>query len=141
MTILKLLLTTALFLQATSQELSVGAIVSKEDIAEFSVSNLILHNGGLKPSIEKKIDGISYRIAYEPKSRKIVQISTFDRNFKTADGLQVGSFVKARRDQIIPTESVVLGPKTSDGWRTVIGTDYEVVILKDGVESRVSFRR
>ena len=137
MTILQLLLTTTLILQATSQELGVGLIVSKEDIAEFSASNLILHNGDLQPSIEKKINGISYRIAYESKSRKIVQISTFDENFKTADGLQVGSFVKARRDQIIPTESTVLGPKTSNGWHTVIGTDYEVVVIKDGVESRV----
>ncbi|HEX8161937.1 MAG TPA: hypothetical protein VF538_08700 [Pyrinomonadaceae bacterium] len=138
MIILKLLLTTTVFLQAASQELSVGAIVSKEDVAEFSVPNLILHNGDLKPSIEKKIEGITYRIAYESKSRKVVQISTFDRNFKTADGLQVGSYVKARREQIIPTESAVLGPKTSDGWRTVIGTDNEIVVLKGGVESRIS---
>jgi hypothetical protein len=138
MLILKVLLATTLLLQATPSDLSVGAIVSRDDIAEFSASDLILHNGDLKPSIEKKIEGITYRIAYEPGSHKIVQISTFDRNFKTADGLQVGSFVKARRDQIIPTESAVLGPKTADGWRTMIGYDYDIVILKDGVESRVS---
>src|SRR3712207_362352 len=101
MTILKLLLTATLFLQAASSELAIDSVVSKEDIAEFSASNLILHDGDLKPSIEKKIDGISYRIAYEPKSRKVVQISTFDDNFKSAEGLQVGSFVKARREQII----------------------------------------
>ena len=138
MAILKLLLATTLFLQTSSLGLSVGSIVPKEDIAEFSVSHLILHNGVLKPSIVKISDGITYRIAYEAKSRKIVQISTSDRNFKSSDGLQVGSFVKARRGQIIPTESAVLGPKTADGWRTVLGYDYEIVILKDGVESRVS---
>ena len=92
----------------------------------------------MKPSIEKKIDGITYRIAYETKSRKIVQISTFDRDFKSSDGLQVGSFVKARREEIIPTESLVLGPKTADGWRTVLAHEYEIVILKDGIDSSVS---
>jgi len=138
MTILKLLLTTTLFLQTASLDLSVGSIVPKEDIAEFSVSNLILHNGDLKPSIGKDINGITYRIAYEAKSRKIIQISTFDRKFKSLDGLQVGSFVKATREQIIPTESAVLGPKTADGWRTVLGSEYEIVVLKNGVESKVS---
>jgi hypothetical protein len=139
MIILNLLLATTLLLQATSPDLSVGAVIAKEDIAEFSVSDLILHNGDLKPSIEKKIDGITYRIAYEPKSRRIVQISTFDSNFKSADRLQVGSFVNARRGQITPTESGnVLGPGVAGGWRTVLGYDHEVVILKNGVESRVS---
>ena len=138
MTTLNLLLATAMLLQTGSPPLSLGSVVSKEDIAEFSVSNLILHNGDVAPSIEKKIDGITYRIAYDAKSWKIVQISTLDRNFKSSDGLQVGSFVKARRGQIVPTESSVLGPRTADGWFTVIGTDYEIVVLKNGVETRIS---
>ncbi len=138
MTILKLFLATTLFLQTSAPELNVGSIVPTEDIAEFSVSNLILHKGDLKPSIEKDIDGITYRIAYEAKSRKIVQISTFVRNFKSSDGLQVGMFVKARREQIVPTESAVLGPKTADGWRTVLANEYEIVVMKDGLESSIS---
>ena len=76
-------------------------------------------------------------MAYEAKSRKIIQISTFDPNFKSSDGLQVGSFVKAKREEIIPTDNAVLGPKTADGWRTVLAYEYEIVILKDGVEARV----
>ena len=138
MPILNLILAAAILLQIGSPELRIGSIVPREDIAEFSVSDLILHNGDLKPSIEKKINGIIYRIAYEAKNRKIVQISTFDRGFKSSDGLQVGSFVKAKRQEITATDNAVLGPTTADGWHTVLAHEYEIIILKDGIESSVS---
>ena len=128
----------ALLLQSSVLKLKIGATVPKDDINEFSTQSLILHNGDLKPSIQKKVAGVSYRIAYESKNNAIVQISTYDSNFQSSEGVRVGSYVEATKEQIIVTESSdILGPKTKDEWRTVLGTDFEITILKNGVDERV----
>ena len=130
-----------LFFQTYTPELKIGAVVLKEDIDKFSTYSLILHNGELKPSIEKKISGISYRIAYETENNRIVQISTADPNFETSDGVRPGSYIEATREQILVTKnSDILGPKTKDGWETVLGTDFEIVILKNGNNERIGLR-
>src|SRR3982751_889089 len=127
---IKLFLVILLFLQTSTLNLKIGEVVSKADIEEFSTESLILHNGELKPSIEKKIAGISYRIAYEPENNTILQISCNDPNFVTADGVREGSYIEATKRQILATKSSdILGPVTIDGWRTVLGTDFEITVL------------
>jgi len=138
---IKLFLLIALLLQTSTLELKIGATLPKDDIDEFSTQSLILHSGDLKPSIQKKVAGVSYRIAYESKNNAIVQISTYDSNFQSSDGVRVGSYVEATKEQIIATESSdILGPKTKDGWRTVLGTDFEITVLKNGADERVVLR-
>ena len=138
MKVISFLLAVAISFQSSTLQLRIGSIVPREDIAEFSTSSLILHNGDLKPSIMKVIDNVSYRIAYDERSRRIVQISTFDEDFQTADGVHTGSYVEVRREQIIPTESSdILGLRTSDGWHTVLGTDFEIIVERNGVDRRV----
>jgi hypothetical protein len=133
-----ILLMIAVFFQTSSLDLNIGATVSKDDIDEFKTQALILHNGDLKPSIEKKINDVVYRIAYEPETNKIVQINTFDSNFQSSDGVHVYSYVEATKNQIVPTESSnILGPKTEDNWQTVLGTDFEITIQEDGKDKRI----
>jgi len=135
------LLMIAVFFQTSSLDLNIGAIVSKDDIDEFKTQALILHNGDLKPSIEKKINGVVYRSAYEPQNNKIVQVNTFDPNFQSSDGVRVDSYIEVAKNQIIPTESSnILGPKTEDNWRTVLGTDFEITVQKDGKDEGITLR-
>ena len=138
---LKLFLVVFLILQTSTLNLEIGEVVSKTDIEEFSTQSLILHGGDLKPSIEKKISGVTYRIAYEPENNTIIQINCNDPNFVTTDGVRQGSYIEATKRQILVTKSSnILGPETKDGWRTDLGTDFEIVVLKKGSEERIILR-
>lgn len=76
------------------------------------------------PYIEKYIDDIRYMIAYDEKTLAITYINTSDLEFRTADGLKVGSHLKVNQNQVtIHPKWEIHGPETRDGWRPVIGYD------------------
>jgi hypothetical protein len=118
--------------------LKIGTIVPKEDVEKYAASDLITHDGDLKPSIEKEVDNITYRIAFDREDYKIYQINTFDNNFATQDGYKVNSFIEVKKGEMTATATgAVVGSSTIDGWKTIIGTDYEITILSNNGEERL----
>jgi hypothetical protein len=126
-------------------ELRVGATLPEKITPKEPKELTILHRRGLemKPLLRKKIKGVKYWIAYDETSHRILQISTYDKNFVTEAGLRVGMFVEVSKEWFRRVAmGIRLGPKTKDGWYTVIGLGAKIitlrgskkVMLKDGVD-------
>lgn len=105
-------------------KLEVGAKLNRKYIPKKVTDRIFTHPSQLRPFIERTIDGVKYIIAYDEKNREIRYIHTTDKNFRTASGLQVGSEIPLKRDQLqIYPGWEIRAPITSDGWFPVVGFD------------------
>ena len=102
--------------------LKIGAKLPSKYISRESDREVATHPNQLRPCIEKKLGEDDYTIAYDKNSLEIRYIRTFDSDFRTENGLKIGSeiAVTAKTIQVIPYFEVS-GPTTPDGWRPVIG--------------------
>jgi hypothetical protein len=71
------------------------------------------------------VRGARFKMGYDDKTHAAKYLFTDDPGFKTSDGLHTGSWLEVReRDLVLVPGWRIYGPKTKDGWRTVIGTPF-----------------
>jgi len=70
------------------------------------------------------LDGVRFSVVgYNPQTLRIKYLLTFDKRFVTKDGLRVGSFVEIAEDKLLSIRGWhIYGPKTKDGWHTIVGS-------------------
>ena len=135
--LMAVLLLTLTGVQKNDIKLEVGSVLSAKYVPKKNRKLYLTHSAQLRPYIERNVAGIKYIIAYEDKSRVIKYISTNDKKFKSADGLQVDSYIEVKGEQIRAYPGwEVRGPETKDGWETLIGFDSKITVL--GGENRVN---
>ena len=93
----------------------------------------------MRPYIERNINGVDYIIAFSRETREIRYITTNDEDFRTANGLHVGSYVEVSRDEISAYPGwEIRAPRTEDGWYPVIGFVGVMTILREGREFQIN---
>jgi hypothetical protein len=123
-------------------KLEVGSVLPARYVPKDKHDLYMTHSGQFRPYIKRKVAGIRYNIAYDEKSNVIKYLSTFDRNFKSADGLQVGGYVEVNREQVIAYPGwEVRGPEGKDGWLPLIGFDSEMTVLDGDRETKVKLKQ
>jgi hypothetical protein len=126
-------------LQQSSIKLEIGAKLKKRDFPKTSRKLYMTHPAQMRPYIEKNIDGVDYIIAYDEKSRVIKYITTNDEDFRTANGLRVGSYIEVSKEEVIAYPGwEIRAPQTSDGWYPIIGFVDEITISIDGRDDKVN---
>jgi hypothetical protein len=136
--LLALLLFVFTSIQKGEIKLEIGSVLSAKLVPKKNRKLYMTHSAQLRPYIERTVAGISYIIAYDEKTREITYISTKDKNFKTVENLQVGSFVELNRKEISAYPGwEVRGLETKDGWETLLGFDNKVTVLRDGAEVQI----
>jgi hypothetical protein len=119
-------------LHQSNIKLEIGAKLKKKDIPKDSTNLYMTHPAQLRPYIERNINGVDYVIAYDRESRRIKYIATHDEEFKTADGLKIGSDVEVSEGQVIAYPGwEVRGQATKDGWYPVVGFDGGMMVLAE----------
>jgi hypothetical protein len=96
-----------------------------------------------------KIGGVLFTVVgYDTHTRRIRYLATQDESFRTADGLRVGGLIDLAENEIFSVAGWhIIGPKTKDGWRPILGSfpvgnvinsaDGEVVDLTKPVPGRM----
>jgi hypothetical protein len=120
--------------RAADQTLQIGARANAESRRHSRHKMCMTHSAQMDPCSEQTIAGIKYTIAYRESSRKISYISTNGAQFRTEDGVAIGSTVDLTRDQIQAFPGwEIRGPKRSDGWRPLFGIGFlGITIVRDG---------
>lgn len=109
---------------ASDINLVIGAKLAAPQVSKPSKPRTRTGTYTSSPFIENELDNIKYLIAYDEKTHVITYINTSDLEFRTADGLKVGSCLKLNQHQVtIYPKWEIHGPETTDGWRPVIGYD------------------
>jgi hypothetical protein len=121
-------LTLALSLSATMPKsdikLEIGAKLNRKYIPRKISEEILTHPSQTRPFIKRTIDGVEYIIAFDQRTREIRYIHTDDKNFRTKNGLRVGSEISVAKNQIVSYPGwEVRAPITPDGWYPVVGYD------------------
>jgi len=120
-------------------KLEVGAKLPRKYVPRKITQQIATHPSQFRPYIHKTIADVDYLIAFDEKTREIHYIHTDDKDFRTVNGLRVGSAITFTREQldIIPSWEI-RAPATPDGWYPVVGMDLPMLggdfveKLKDG---------
>lgn len=106
---------------ATSQ-VDIGTVLSSNQVPPQNTTVCAATPSQTFPCASLKIDHVAFKVGYDPETLQIKYLSTQDKNFQTEDGLRVGGWMKVREDQLLAIHGwMILGPKTKDGWRPVVG--------------------
>ena len=105
-------------------KLEIGAKLDRKLIPRKIIQITATSPGQLRPYIQRTIDGVTYIISFDEKTRKIKYIHTSDKNFRAANGLRVGSNISVAKNEIVSYPGwEIRAPITSDGWYPVVGYD------------------
>jgi hypothetical protein len=132
------------FAPQASFKLEVGAKLDRKYVPKKLTKQIMTHPGQMRPFIERSVEGVKYVIAFDSESREIKYINTRDPNFRTSDGLRVGSEMPVKRQQLdVYPGWEIRAPVTSDGWYPVVGTDLSIGfdLLGSFKESETKFVR
>jgi hypothetical protein len=129
--------------QTTSDiPLRIGAKLPPKYIPAEVTNMIPIDNEEGIPAIDVTISDVDYTLGYHSQTKRILSIKTHDPDFKTVNGLKVGSTINVTRKQLrIKPTFEVSGPPTPDGWRPIISEDipfnngYDFSKMKKG-ESR-----
>jgi hypothetical protein len=119
-------------------KLSIGAKLPRKYVSA-KIGKIATHPSQFRPYINKTIADVDYIIAFDEKTREIRYIHTADKDFRTVNGLRVGSKITITREklEILPSWEI-RAPATPDGWLPVVGLDLPMLNrdfvekLKDG---------
>jgi hypothetical protein len=126
-------------IQQSSIKLEIGARLKKRDVPRESPNLYMTHPAQTRPYIERNIDGVDYIIAYDEKSRVIKYITTNDEDFRTANGLRVGSYIEVSKEEVIAYPGwEIRAPETSDGWYPIIGFVGGITVSSEGRDIKVN---
>lgn len=103
----------------TKFRLELGAILPKKDIPKKPQEMAV--RCCFSPFIEKNYEGVKYTVAFNRKTREIIYLYTWDKNFKTKDGYKIGDSIDVSLDQTSKNGFTIYGQETSDGWFPVVG--------------------
>lgn len=123
-------------------KLEVGSVLPAKHVPKINRNLYMTHSAQFRPFIEREIVGIKYVIAYDEKSRIIKYISTTDKKFKSADGLQVGSYVEVDNEQMsVYPGWEIRGPEDTEGWQPLVGFDSKVTVLDGGKDTQIELKQ
>src|ERR1700675_1918771 len=54
----------------------------------------------LDPCVQRKVDGITYTIAYREETHRVTYVFTDDENFRTVDGLKIGDSIPVSKETV-----------------------------------------
>ena len=102
--------------QQSDIKLEIGAKLPRKYIPRKITQQIATHPSQFRPYIRKTIADVDYIIAFDEKTREIRYIHTYDKDFRTVNGLRVGSVITFTREQldIIPSWEI-RAPATPDG--------------------------
>jgi hypothetical protein len=120
-------------------KLEIGAKLPRKYIPRKITQQIATSPSQGRPYVRKTIADVDYIIAFNEESREIRYIQTYDKDFRTVNGLQVGSEITFTREQldIFPSWEI-RAPATPDGWYPVVAHDIPMLggdfvdKLKDG---------
>jgi len=120
-------------------KLEIGAKLNRKFIPRKISQMIATHPNQLRPFIKQTIDGVTYVIAFDEKTREIKYIHTDDKNFRTANGLRVGADLSVAKNELVSYLGwEIRAPVTPDGWYPVVGYDMPKVGGMSGVGLRDS---
>jgi hypothetical protein len=137
------LLVLALFLtcgvaQKPEIKLEVGSVLPAEYVPKNNLELYMTHSAQLRPFIQRDVAGITYVIAYDEESHVIKYISTSDRRFKSADGLQVGGYVDVDNKELTAYPGwEIRGPEDKYGWHPLIGFNSGMTVLDGDKDTKI----
>ncbi len=110
---------------ALGQSLVLGARLDQFQAAGTKTTRCVTAPSQAWSCTDIVVKGARFKMGYDDKTRAVKYLFTDDPGFKTNDGLHVGSWIEAReRDLVLVPGWRIYGPKTKDGWRTLIGTPF-----------------
>jgi hypothetical protein len=79
-----------------------------------------------------EVGGVRFTVVgYDAHTSRIRYLFTEDENFRTADGLHVGGLIDLAETEIILVAGWhILGPRTKDAWRPILGSFLDGNIIK-----------
>ena len=127
--------------QKADIKLEVGSVLPVKYVPKNNPHIYMTHPAQLRPFIERDVAGVRYVIAYDQKSRVIKYISTDDKKFKSADGLQVGGYVEVSNEQVTVYRGwEIRGPEDKNGWHPLIGFNGEMTVLDVDKETKIELK-
>lgn len=129
-------------LQKVDIKLEVGSVLPVKYVPKDNRKEYMTHSAQFRPYIEREVADVSYIIAYDKKSHVIKYISTHDKRFKSADGLQVGGYVEVNDEQVeVYPGWEIRGPRDKDGWQPIIGFNSEMTVLDRDKDTRLELKQ
>lgn len=133
---------TIVALQKADIKLEVGSELPAKYVPKNNPKQYMTHSAQFRPYIEQNVAGVRYVIAYDKKNHVIKYISTDDKQFKSADGLQVGGYVEVNDEQVEAYPGwEIRGPKDKDGWQPLIGFNSEMTVLDGSNDTRIELKQ
>lgn len=128
--------------QKADIKLEVGSVLPAKIVPKKNRKLYMTHSAQFRPFIELEVAGVRYVIAYDKKSRVIKYISTNDKKFKSADGLQVAGYVEVNNALVsVYPGWEIRGPKDKDGWQPLMGFNSEMTVLDGGKETKIELKQ
>ncbi len=110
---------------AFGQSLVLGARLDQFQMAGTKTTRCVTAPSQTWSCTDIVVKGARFKMGYDEKTRAAKYLFTDDSSFKTHDGLHVGSWIGVREhDLVLVPGWRIYGPKTGDGWRTIIGTPF-----------------
>ena len=126
---LSVLLTTGL---AVGQA-ELGTLLSSAMVPKDNTVACLASPSQLYPCVQNiRIDGVRFTtVGYDARTLRIKYLFTQDDTFKTADGLRVHGLIRLAESEVFTVRGwYILGPRTRDGWRPVLGTFLDSSVIK-----------
>jgi hypothetical protein len=106
-------------------KLEIGSNIDREYLPDSLNHFILTHPSQFRPYIEVTIHNVDYIIAFNEKTLEIKYIYTDDKDFKTVQGLKVGSEISLTKDDIIIYPGWDVCSKNSyDGWYPIVGYNF-----------------
>ena len=110
---------------ALGQSLAIGTRLSQIQVSGTKTTHCVTRPSQIWSCADLVVGGDRFKVGYDAKTRVVKYLFTDDRNFKTNDGLRVGSWIEVRQNELILVRGWrIYGPRTKDGWRTMSGTPF-----------------
>jgi hypothetical protein len=107
------------------QSLALGTRLSPAQLSGTRTTHCATRPSQIWSCANLVVGGAKFKVGYNAKTRVVKYLFTEDGNFKTNEGLNVGSWIEARQHELVLVPGWrIYGPRTKDGWRTVIGTPF-----------------
>jgi len=114
------------FCQSTI-ELEIGGIIDKKFLSDTSSNFILTSPSQFRPYFVISIDSVDYIIAYDKMTLEIKYIITNDKDFKTTQGLKIGSEISLSSDEVLIYPGWNVYSKISDDdWDPIVGYNFSI---------------